>query len=86
MVIIDIEFNNSLKGMKKTIDKKIENTGTIEELQEIANSIYAEQIESKIKRNSKGRETLKQKYGGYKTKTVKMQENKIRKSDWNRDK
>lgn len=58
MVIRDKEFRNSLSRKNKKIDQKIENNGTKEELQQIADDIYSRVISRKIKDK-----TVREKYG-----------------------
>lgn len=65
----DQGFRLALKRAKrsgKQINLKIDNTGTIEELQDIAEGIYEEQILNNGKQKPKVK-TMEEKYGGYKT-------------------
>jgi hypothetical protein len=57
------------KRIGKKIDIKIKNIGTIEELQDIATQIYEREILAKKEYKEK---SMKEKYGGYKAKTVKI--------------
>lgn len=69
MVMRDLHFREALQvGKRKgiSIDRKIENTGSLEELQNIADDIYIEQIYGKTGDNRKA--TMEEKYGGYKVK------------------
>lgn len=71
MVIRDKEFRNSLKRNNKRdryINKKINNTGSIEDLQKIADEIYFEIIDNNIKRKKK--ETVRERYEWHKTKPI----------------
>ncbi len=72
MISRDINFRNSLKkGNKKygrSVDRKINNAEDIEQLQEIADNIYSEQIESIV--GNRKVETIREKYGGYKIEPV----------------
>lgn len=75
MVRRDKDFRNSIRRGKKKgkkVDKKIENSGTIEDLQRIADKIYNEQISPNPQIKKK---TMKEKYGGYKTKKPKQRQN-----------
>lgn len=72
MVRRDIEFRDSLKkGNRKYkyVDMEIDNSDSIENLQKIADKIYSEQILSK---DRKPRESMIEKYGGYKIRTPRM--------------
>lgn len=65
----DQGFRIALKKAKrsgKQINLKINNTGTREQLQDIADRIYEEQILNNGKQKPKAK-TMKQKYGGHKT-------------------
>jgi len=73
MVIRDKEFKNSLKRNNKRaayINKKINNTGSIEDLQKIADEIYFEIIDNNKKRKKK--ETVRERYRWHKTKPIDM--------------
>jgi predicted metal-dependent hydrolase len=70
MVIRDKEFKNSLSKRTKGIDQKVNNNGSIEKLQQIADEIYLREIEPKMQNKQKG---LKEKYGGYKVKSIKLE-------------
>ena len=75
MVRRDKDFRNSIRRGKKKgkkVDKKIENSGTIEDLQRIADKIYKDQISPNPQIKKK---TMKEKYGGYKTKKVERTKN-----------
>lgn len=75
MVRRDKDFRNSIRRGKKKgkqVDRKIENSGTIEDLQKIADKIYKDQISPDPQRNKK---TMKEKYGGYKTRKVEQRQN-----------
>jgi len=67
----DVEFKEAqekaTRSKKKKIDIVIQNTRTKEALQKIADKIYQEQIQGRVTNN---REEMKEKYGGYKTKTI----------------
>lgn len=68
MVRRDREFRDSIRRAKKRgrqIDIKIENTGTVENLQQIADEFYDKHI------SNKPLQSMKQKYGGYKTINVR---------------
>lgn len=70
MVGRDIEFKQAeKKGRKKNkrINEVVENTGTKEDLQIIADRIYNEQIKG---RSENHKQTMQEKYGGYKTKPI----------------
>ena len=68
MVRRDIEFRNSLKKRKngKHIDIKVHNTGNLQDLQKIADDIYSKKIGNTHRRE----ETIRERYGGYKTKPI----------------
>lgn len=70
MVIRDKEFKNSLSKRTKGIDQKVNNNGSIEKLQQIADEIYLREIEPKMQNENK---SLKEKYGGYKVKSIKLE-------------
>lgn len=85
MVRRDKMFRKSIKKANKTgkyVDKKIQNIGTVEELQKLADEIYNINICDVIKENTK--ETIRQRYGGYKIESIDMSklasQNKIRES------
>ncbi len=66
----DKAFNRSQKiGNKKgkKINRRIENIGTIEDLQKLADKIYHEHISSNPQKKKK---TMKEKYGGYEAKKI----------------
>lgn len=72
MVNRDLDFRqaqNRRKREGKRIDLKIENIGSKEDLQKIADRIYYEQI---VGKKQKVNETMQDKYGGYKIRTPKM--------------
>lgn len=58
MVIRDKEFRNSLGKQSEKINQKIENNGSTEELQQIADDIYDRKIKPKTKNK-----TVREKYG-----------------------
>lgn len=73
MVKRDIGFRNAQRYRKKSnkqVDEKINNTGSKENLQKIADKIYSEQI---VVKEPKGNETMQDKYGGYKIITPEME-------------
>ncbi len=82
----DSDFEKADKrGRKKgkIIDEVIQNIGTKEDLQKIADRIYNEQISGKSTKNNRA---MIEKYGGYKSKIVSLKknvtrENKIEKDD-----
>lgn len=81
----DLDFKNAeKKGRKKgkIIDEVIQNTGTKEDLQRVADRIYDEQIKSK---NENNKELMREKYGGYKTKPIirkqQVEKNNLEKDD-----
>lgn len=59
------------RGKKKgiIINEKIENIGSKEDLQKIADRIYSEQI---LPKDREPRESMAEKYGGYKIRTPRM--------------
>lgn len=67
MVARDLAYRRAYRigNKKRHIDMTIKNTVTLEELQAIADDIYAREIACEI--NGK-KETMKDKYGGYKVK------------------
>ena len=66
MVARDLAYRRSeRKGRNRQSDKTIKNTVTMEELQEIADSIYEEQIKHKSENSQEHKKTMKEKYGGY---------------------
>lgn len=81
----DIDFKESKKKGRrkgKISDKVIQNIGTKEDLQKIANEIYYEQIEGRSVNNV---ETIQEKYGGYEvkpiTRTQQLKADNIKKDD-----
>ncbi len=71
MVDRDLGFRKAeKKGRKKgkIVNQVIQNTGSKEELQKVADKIYEEQIRN---RRVKTNQSMQEKYGGYKTKAVK---------------
>lgn len=70
MVIRDKEFKNSLGKKIKRIDQKVKNNGSLEKLQQTADEIYLREIELKMQNENK---SLKEKYGGYKVKSIKLE-------------
>ena len=70
MVIRDKEFKNSLGKKIKRIDQKVKNNGSLEKLQQTADEIYLREIEPKMQNENK---SLKEKYGGYKVKSIKLE-------------
>ena len=83
MVNRDIEFKQAhRKGLRKRkkIDQVIINTGTKEDLQIIADTIYSEQIQTKSTKRSR---TMREKYGGYKVRpaSISRQTKGIKKDD-----
>lgn len=73
MVRRDVVFRDSLKKgeNRNYIDEKISNTGDLQELQKIADEIYSKKIDNTYSRPK----TIREKYGGYKTRPIDM--NKI---------
>lgn len=72
MVRRDREFRDSLKkenNRYKSIDRKVYNSGSKEDLQKEADRIYYEQI---VGKKPEVNETMQDKYGGYKIRTPKM--------------
>lgn len=72
MVRRDREFRDSLKkenNRHKSIDRKVYNSGSKEDLQKEADRIYYEQI---VGKKPEVNETMQDKYGGYKIRTPKM--------------
>lgn len=72
MVNRDIEFKQAhRKGLRKRkkVDQVIQNTGTKEALQVIADKIYSQQIQTKSTNRSR---TMREKYGGYKARPVSI--------------
>lgn len=70
MVDRDLGFRKAeKKGRKKgkIVNQVIQNTGSKEELQKVADKIYEEQIRN---RRVKTNQSMQEKYGGYKTKAV----------------
>lgn len=67
MVSRDLAYRRAYRigNKKRHIDMTIKNTITLEELQAIADDIYAREIACEI--NDK-KETMQEKYGGYKVK------------------
>lgn len=70
MVIRDKEFKNSLGKKIKRVNHKVENNGSLEKLQQVADEIYLREIEPKMQNEHK---SLKEKYGGYEVKSVKLE-------------
>lgn len=69
MVYRDIEFRKAIrKGNRyKSIDIKVSNKGSLEDLQAVADQVYEEKI---LTRGTQSKESMTQKYGGYKTKPI----------------
>ena len=65
-----MEFRNSLKKRKKgkDIDIKVHNTGSLQDLQKIADDIYSKKIGNTHRRE----ETIRERYGGYKARPIDM--------------
>lgn len=63
------QAQNRGKKKGKRINEKIENIGSKEDLQKIADRIYFEQI---LPKDRKLRESMTEKYGGYKIRTPRM--------------
>ena len=76
MVNRDIEFRKALKkgNRYKLIDMKVSNNGSLEDLQAVADQVYEEEFST---REAQCKETMRQKYGGYKIKP--MRENVVEK-------
>lgn len=70
------QAQNRAKKKGKTINEKIENIGSKADLQKIADRIYSEQI---LTKDRKPRETMIEKYGGYKVKLPSKFNSKIEK-------